>query len=347
MLVYYPPIMSDMSENVQSAKRTSTLKKMLPGLAISAIALVILFLLVDLEDVKEALQMADYRYLFPTAILFFITIGTRSLGWRTILQEKVSFMRTYITENEGYLLNNVLPFRLGEIGRAFLLSRTTPLSFWEVLPTIMVERIFDVGFMAGFLLLSVPFVIGAEWALEAAIIAGGLVIAGFVALYIVARNKEGTIKLFNRLTQPWPRLTEFSQGKLESFLDGLAALQSLSRFGRVFFWLMLTWISNLLWYFVLLKAFVPEAQLLWAMFAVGVVSLGVAAPSTPAYIGVYETMQVSALALFGIGTSTAFAYAVVAHALYFTFTIIVGGISLAQDGLTLGEVFQQVRDRRA
>jgi uncharacterized protein (TIRG00374 family) len=338
--------MSDMSEKVQSAQSTSTLKKMLPGVVISIAALVILLLLVDLEAVKEAIQLADYRYLFPTVILFFITVGARSLGWRTILQEKISFKKAFFTENEGYLLNNVLPFRLGEIGRAFLLSRTTPLSFWEVLSTVMVERIFDVGLMAGFLLLTLPFVIGAEWALQAALIAGGLVIAGFAILYVIARNKAGTVNLYNRLTKPWPRLTEFGQGKLDSFLDGLAALQSLSRFGRVFFWLLVTWVANILWYYTLLRAFVPEAQLLWATFAVGVVSLGVAAPSTPSYIGVYEAIQVSALAIFGIETSTAFAYAVVAHTIYFVFTAIAGGIGLARDGLTLGEVFRQIRDRQ-
>jgi uncharacterized protein (TIRG00374 family) len=335
-----------MSENLQGARSTLTFKKMLPGLVISVAALVVLFLLVDLGAVKEAIRLADYRYLFPTTILYFVTVGTRALGWRTILQEKISPKKAFLTENEGYLLNNVLPFRLGEIGRAFLLSRTTPLAFWEVLSTIMVERIFDVGFMAGFLLLTLPFVIGSEWAMQAALIAGGLVIAGFAVLYIIARNKASTVNLYNRVTKPWPRLTEFGQGKLESFLDGLAALQSLSRFGRVFFWLLLTWISNFAWYFVLLKAFVPEAKLLWALFAVGIVSLGVAAPSTPSYIGVYEAVQVSALAVFGIGSSTAFAYAVVAHTIYFIFTAIFGAIGLARDGLTLGEVFRQIRDRQ-
>jgi hypothetical protein len=338
--------MSDISENVQSNKNSSTLKKMLPGLVISLAALAVLLLLVDLEDVKEAIQLADYRYLFPTAVVFFITIGARSLGWRAILQEKISFTKAFLTENEGYLLNNVLPFRLGEIGRAFLLSRTTPLSFWEVLSTIMVERIFDMGLMAGFLLLTVPFVIGADWAYEAAVIAGSLVVAGFVALYVIARNKGGTVTLFTRLTKPWPRLTEFGQDKLESFLDGLSALRSLPRFGRVFFWLLITWIANVLWYFVLLRAFVPDAQLLWATFAVGVVSLGVAAPSTPSYIGVYEAIQVSTLSLFGIENSTALAYAVVAHTTYFVLTAIFGGIGLARDGLSLGEIFQQLRNRR-
>jgi uncharacterized protein (TIRG00374 family) len=319
---------------------------MLPGLVISLAALVILLLLVDLDAVKEAIQWADYRYL-PLAILFFLaTIAARSFGWRAILQEKISFTKAYLTENEGYMLNNVLPFRLGELGRALLLSLTTPLSFWEVLSTIMVERIFDVGIMAGILLFTVPLVLGAEWALEAAFVAGGMVIAGFVALYLMARNKSGTMNLFVHFTKLWPRLTEFGQGKLESFLDGLAVLRSLPRFSRVLLWMLLTWVFNIGWYLILLWAFVPEAEILWAVFSVGVVSLGVSAPSTPAYIGVFEAVQVSALALFGVETSIALAYAIIAHSIYFIITVAIGAVALTRDGLTLGEVFQQLRNRR-
>jgi uncharacterized protein (TIRG00374 family) len=210
----------------------------------------------------------------------------------------------------------------------------------------MVERIFDVGIMAGILLFTVPLILGAEWAFEAAFIAGSMVIAGFVALYLMARNKNGTMNLFNRFSKPWPRLTEFGQGKIESFLDGLAVLQSLPRFSRVLFWLLLTWVMNVIWYLLLLWAFVPEAELLWAVFSVGIVSLGVSAPSTPAYIGIFEAVQVSALALFGVEASIALAYAIIAHTIYFIITVTIGAVALVRDGFTLGEVFQQLRERR-
>jgi uncharacterized protein (TIRG00374 family) len=336
-----------MPETMQNKKSKPTLRQMLPGLVISIAALAILFLLVDLEAVKEAIQWADYRYLPLTLLFFLATIAARSFGWRTILQEKISFAKAFLTENEGYMLNNVLPFRLGELGRALLLSQTTSLSFWEVLSTIMVERIFDVGIMAGLLIFTVPLILGAEWALEAALVAGGLVIAGFVALYLMARNKRGTMNLFTRLTKPWPRLSEFGKDKLEAFLNGLAVLRSLPRFSRVLFWLLLTWAMNVSWYLMLLWAFIPNAEILWAVFSVAVVSLGVSAPSTPAYIGVFEAVQVSALALFGVETSIALAYAVIAHSLYFIITVVIGAVGLTRDGLTLGEVFQQLRNRRA
>ena len=120
-------------------------------------------------------------------------------------------------------------------------------------------------------------------------------------------------------------------------------MRDFSRFGRVLFWMLITWVFNVAWYVILLSAFVPEAKLLWGVFAVSAVSLGVAAPSTPAYIGIYEAVQVGALTLFGIEESTALAYAIVAHSIYFILTVTVGAIGLARDGLSLGDVYRGIR----
>lgn len=327
----------------EATQNKFSFKKMLPGLVISVGALAILLYLIDIEAVKDALKLADYRYIPLTILLFFGTVTTRSIAWRIILQEKISLKKAFFTENEGYLLNNILPFRLGEIGRAFLLGQTTPLSFWEVLSTIMVERIFDVAILAGLLLSTLPYVIGADWAMQGAIAAGVLVVVGFGVLYLIARDQKWVKNIFTRLTKPWPRFTEFGQEKLDSFLSGLATLRDFSRFGRVLFWMLITWVFNVAWYVILLSAFVPEAKLLWGVFAVSAVSLGVAAPSTPAYIGIYEAVQVGALTLFGIEESTALAYAIVAHSIYFILTVTVGAIGLARDGLSLGDVYRGIR----
>lgn len=327
------------------SKDKSTLRRMLPGLIVSLGALAVLFKLVEFDDVAESIRLADFR-LLPLALLgFFGTVFARSLAWRMILREQISVSKAFFTENEGYLLNNVLPFRLGEVGRAFLLGQTTALSFWEVLSTIMVERIFDVGIMAGLLLTTVPFVIGAEWAMRSAVVAGVLVVAGFTALFLIARNRDWTMRLFERLTSPWPKLTEFGREKLDAFLAGLATVQEPKRFLQVLGLMLLTWALNISWYYILMWAFIPGVEPLWVVFSVAVVSLGVAAPSTPAYIGVFEAVQVAALMLFGIPESTALAYAVVSHSLYFIITVTLGGIGLARDGTSLGEVWGKMRER--
>ncbi len=79
---------------------------------------------------------------------------------------------SFLTVCEGYLLNNFLPFRLGEIGRAFLMGRKSKLGFMEVLPTIVIERILDFAFAAAVLLSAIPFVVGATEAARVAVIIG-------------------------------------------------------------------------------------------------------------------------------------------------------------------------------
>jgi uncharacterized protein (TIRG00374 family) len=329
----------DRSFNIQDVKG------MLPGIAVSVTAIIVLVLVTDVNKAVDALRMADYRYLPLSLAAFLGTLMTRSLAWRAILQEKITFSKAFFTINEGYLLNNILPFRLGELGRAFLLSRTAGMSFWEVLSTILMERIFDVAIMAGLLLGTLPFVFGAEWAQQAAIVAGLMVLLGMVVLHLLARNQEMVINLFEKISVRWPKIASFGREKIEAFFDGLTALTDARRFGRVLGLMLLTWILNISWYFILLKAFLPHADFFWAATSVGIASLGVSVPSSPAYVGVLEAAMIGALALFQVDASTALAFAITSHALYFVVTVSLGAFGLARDGESLSHVYRQVRKK--
>jgi len=315
------------------------------GIIVSLVALGIVIYLIDFNDMVDAIRLADFKY-FPLVLLFFFaTLSARSMAWRTLLSEKISFGKSFLTINEGYLFNNVLPFRLGEVARAFLLSQTTPITFWEGFSTVVVERIFDVARLAVLLLSTVPLVIGAEQAMQWAIMAAVLGAVGFTVLFLMARYQETTMQVFGRVTSPWPKLTEWGREKLRSVLDGLQALREPVRVLKVLFWIVVTWVANITWYTFLLRAFVPEAQLLWSAFSVGVVSAGVSAPSSPGFVGVFEAATVAALAVFRINESVSFAYAVFGHALYLVITIVIGSIALGRDGQSLGQVYRGLRNR--
>jgi uncharacterized membrane protein YbhN (UPF0104 family) len=111
--------------------------------------------------------------------------------WRTLLRNRASFSDVFFTIGEGYLLNNFLPFRLGEVGRAFLLSRKSDMQFMEILPTIVIERAMDLGYSAIILLAALPFVVGAEGTEQIGIYRRAIVLAGFVMLYLLARYNSG------------------------------------------------------------------------------------------------------------------------------------------------------------
>jgi uncharacterized protein (TIRG00374 family) len=332
-------------QNTSSLREQKTWPRLAAGFALSILALWIILRNVDLQQTCQALQEMDLRYLLPAMLLFLSTIIVRSLAWRLILGNKISFGRAFFTENEGYFLNNVLPFRLGEVGRAVILNLSSGLSFWEAFSTIVVERIFDMAIMAGLLLGSLVFVSGAEWALSAGFAVGGLVTVGFVVLFLIARNPEWVKNFFNRFSARWSRFNRWGVEKIGLFLQGLQTLREGRRFLQVVVLMLITWLFNISWYWVLLQAFVPEAQFFWAAFSVGVASLGIAVPSTPGYIGVFEFATVTALGLFSIPEADAFAYALVSHAVYLVVTVGLGLVGFARESISIGEIFRKARSR--
>jgi len=76
-------------------------------------------------------------------VLSFLWMFVRAKVWQTLLRDKPKYIDVLFAASEGYLLNTFLPFRLGEIGRAFLLSRKSGMRFGEILPTIVIERVVD------------------------------------------------------------------------------------------------------------------------------------------------------------------------------------------------------------
>jgi hypothetical protein len=322
------------------------LRRALPGLLVSLAALAVLFYFIDLPAFVAALRAADRRGFVVAFFLFFGTLAARALSWRILLQEKAGFRRAFWVLNEGYLLNNVLPFRLGEFGRALLMGRAVNLPFWQVLSTVLVERIFDVGIMAGLLLGTLPFVMGAENARAAALAAAALMAAGFATLFLMARDRPRTLGFFARLAGRWPRLSAWGLPKLSAFLEGLAVLTEARRFFAVLGLLLLAWAFNVGWYGALLWGFVGPVSPVMAGFVVGASALGVALPSSPGYVGVFEAALVGALSLFGVEAAVALAFAISAHVLYLAITIPLGAYGLSRDGLSLAALYAQIARRK-
>lgn len=319
----------------------------LPGILISLAAIAVLYFLVDVDELRHAFELADYQWLPVVLLLFMGSLLARSLAWRTILEEKVSFGNAFLVLNQGYLLNNVLPFRLGELGRALILGRMSQLGFWRVLPTIVVERVFDLAIAVGLLLSSLPFVVGADWARSVVPLAGAIVLLGFASLFALAVKPKWVLGILQALTRPWPKLEAWVVEKVQSFLLGLSALKNPLRFLRVLFWMLLAWGFNFSWYYLLLRSFVPEAAPMWMVFGIAVTSLGVAVPSSPAYVGVLEGVMVAALSLFGVDEALSLAFALVAHVIYFVVTGIIGIYAFGKQGESLAGVYKQLLTRSA
>jgi len=328
-----------MSEFWKSARRW------LPGLIISIIAIVGIIYFVDLHRFIEAIRSANYWLLLAFLVISVIWLMVRGIVWRTLLRGRASYRDVFWTLCEGYLLNSFLPFRLGEVGRAFLLGRKAKLGFMDVLSTIVIERILDLAFSAAILLSAVPFVVGAAGAGRIAILIGALVIAGIIILYVLARNRVWALGLFQRITRRWTKVQVVGGNLLDSLFSGLAILTDGWLFLRFLLWMTLNWIIAIIQFLFLLLAFFPQARLLWSLFGLGAVAFGNAVPSLPGAIGTYEAALGGALTLLSGDQSKALAAALTAHLIGYLVNGVLGSYALSREGETLMGVYHQLRNR--
>ena len=168
--------------------RRKDILRLLPGLLISLIALFVVFYFLedDLPSLAERIQQVEPLYIIAGIVLLGVGLLARSIAWRTLLEEKAPLGEVFLAINEGYLLNNIMPFRLGEFGRAWLLGQRTGLPFWHILSTIILERAFDLAISAGLLLGTLPFVLGLSNIRASAVGAASVVALGMVALHLLA-----------------------------------------------------------------------------------------------------------------------------------------------------------------
>lgn len=318
-------------------------KHWLPGVIISVVAIAAILYFVDLKRLAEAIRSANYWLLAVSVVMGIIWLLIRTVTWRTILQEKASFKNTFLVLCEGYFLNNVLPFRLGEIGRAFLLGRRAKLSFMEVLPTIILERAFDLALSAAILLSALPFVINASGAGGISIVVGIVVVIGLLALYILARNRDWAIRRLHRL--PW--LEKAGAHFLHPFFDGLSILTDGWRFLRTLGLMTLNWTWAIFQFYITIKAFFPAAQLPWALFGLGAAAFGGAVPSAPGAVGTYEAALGVALTLVTSDEARSVAVAITAHLLNYILMVLLGIYALSTEGETLSGIYQQLVKFRA
>jgi len=320
-------------------------RRWLPGGFISLIAILAIIHFVDLNRFIAAVRSANYWLILLSLVTSILWLMVRGIVWRTLLRERASYHDVFWTLTEGYLLNTVLPFRLGEVGRAFLLGRKAKLGFMDVLSTIIIERVLDIAFSALILLSAVPFVVGAAGAGRIAVVIGVLVLVGMIFLYVLARNQARALTLFQRLSARWPKLQKLGGNMLDSLFSGLAILTDGWLFVRFLFWMTLNWVMAIVQFLLILMAFFPQARLLWSLFGLGAVAFGNAIPSLPGAVGTYEGALGGALTILSGDQSTALAAALTSHLVGIISNALLGTFALAREGETLMGVYRQLRNR--
>ena len=237
-----------------------------------------------------------------------------------------------------------MPFRLGEIARTFLLL-PYGFSFWEALPTIVLERMFDLFFGLSLFFIGLPFALGFDQNLGGVYVFAGLLVLGIILLALLFRFRTEVISWLNRLSFLGEKLKGRLLRLVASVFSGFEAISDPAKFLRIFLGMAGAWGLSYLFQYLLFLAFFPDGKPIWIVFALGAVAIGISVPSSPGNIGLYEASLTLALSVFGVDHALAFSYAVTSHVLNLLIPITCGPFGLVKGGYKLNDIWQ-LRDQQ-
>ena len=330
---------------MSTASPLRDVRRWLPGVLVSLIAIAVLLYLIDWRAVVLAFTTLNWLVVPFYIALYLASTSSRAMASRTLLENRPTFVQSYVAMMQGYLLNNLLPLRLGELGRAFLLGRKINVSMFHVLSTIVIERVIDLAMAAALTIIVLPRVVEMDWVKPVAYTTLTLVVIGLLSLAVIARLRTQVHALMLRIAGRINLIKRYILPIFDSLLDGLSALTSLRGTAMTFGWMGLAWLFGVSNYWVLLRGFVPEAPFWWALFVIGIASFGVALPSAPAALGVFEGAIVAALVILGVPASTALAYAILLHFFHIIISSAVGFYGFARDGESLMGMYGKLSTR--
>ena len=296
------------------------MKKIL-SISVATLCLYFAFQQVNLEDINRALFTANLFYVFLATLITFITFILRSIRWRMLLNtpRELSFVQYMSSTHIGYFLNNILPFRAGDLGRAQLLSnQSKEIRFSFLVGSLVAEKIIDlwiIGFFSIFIIFSgYQDVLGFKFSLI------------ILLLYIIT----STI-IFGRNS-----LVNIVQEKFSitrNFIDGyLLVSKNKIKLGSIS---ILLWCFFVVYIYLVLQALDINLTTQQYIGLTIISSIVTSLPVAPAAIGTYHLAVIYCLSLYGINIDLAQTAAILMHSLFLVYTIIFGYIFLSFEKIDL------------
>jgi hypothetical protein len=310
------------------------------GIVVSLVALSLALLGIEWARVGRTLRRADWRYLVPGGAALLAYLLTRSIRWRILLGPEVRLIDALAVTNIGYLISNVLPFRLGDPARAVAIGLRGHVRVSAALSTVVVERVLDMLAVVTLLAVTLPAVGEAGWTRRAGLLGGSVAVAAMAVFVTLALRPEWGRAVVRWMLARLPGLDgEQWLTTVDGLLEGLDALRSLRQVAGLLIWSGVTWALTVGYYWALLGAFLPEASLVEASFLTCATGLGVALPSSPGAVGVFHSVARYALQLpFDVPGEKAIVVAFASHAFQYTVMCLLGVIGLVQQNLSLGQL---------
>ncbi|MBL8029010.1 MAG: flippase-like domain-containing protein [Fibrobacteres bacterium] len=313
--------------------------KLLLGLTITALAVIVFFKSIDFSKLPEILSRISPLTLIATALLSVVALIFRALRLKVLLtaRDGQTTRSLFSIITVSYMLNNVLPFRIGEAARVFIVTKKHGHSLPVSIGSLIAERLLDtIGYAV---LLIIPALIYGFYNTDLKIL-GLLPVSSFVLLVTAglglllicvlffALKPEKTLKIIEKLRLKLPPFAAKLTIHIETMLrDSSNWLSNPYKAVMSLVWTfasILCYTVSIYLIAVNLGAIIPFSS---ACFTSGVVAFGVAVPSAPGFAGTLDLAIQAGLTLFNINKDTAAATAIIYH--------LTGWVSVTLAGLVL------------
>ena len=273
----------------------------------------------DLGLVWQTLQDVRWGPLALAVVCIGVVYWLQAARWRRIAATSASQRQYVEMVVSGVAVNNVLPGRVGDLMRARWVSRGA-FSGGRGLATVVIDRGFDLLALALLLVGTLPLVTDEPWVDR--IVAGSVLL--LLALWI-------GILAARTYTRRRPRARRPHRGLARRFardtLEGLSEPLGTSRL-TLFAMSVAVWGAWAIAAILTARAVGIDLSLVDALFVTAAINLGVAIPSSPGFLGTYQWLGVSSLALFGVSKESALAFAIAMQAVWYVPTTLVGAVFL-------------------
>lgn len=325
------------------------------GIGISIFFMVLLFRKIDFGQLVIALRSVDYRYIVLSVIFTFVSYFLRAVRWRYLLisEKVIPLSSLYPATIIGYMANNLLPARLGEFVRAYVLARREQLETPSVFASLVIDRLFD-GFTVLLMLLITLFTVrlpsgmeDAATALKAGGVAMFLLYCGvLVFLFLLKLQTMRMLSVVRSLLKPFPqRISESAIPMLGSFIGGIRLSSRSRHIAAIFLSSILIWTFAVLPVDTTLRSFGIDLPITASMFIMVLLVFAVMVPASPGFIGTYHYACVMGLSVFGIPETTALSIALIIHGTSFFPVIAAGFYHLWRNKISLSD-FKRVEEVR-
>ena len=306
---------------------------------------------VDARALIDHLRRANPWLMAATIVLATLTFPLRAIRWRLILRStsggRLPLGPLWHATAIGFMANNLLPVRAGELARAYAARQAVSVRFTTALASIAVERVLDGLVLVGLFTVALVVPSFPRDAMIGGVRLAGLATAGaglfagiLVVALLVVHRPAPWIRLLGRVARGVlpARLADHVTHLAEGLVAGLDVLKSPGRFLGVAAWSLLLWLVNAASFAVCFRAFELPVPPEGALLLQGVIGFGVALPSSPGFVGVFEAATRGTLAMYGVDATRAVSYALAYHLGTFFPITLLGLASLSRMRLHLAEL---------